>query len=315
MKRMPNNFPQSWRWLATLLLVTAGPALPLASDSQLGTASAQTSVAGLAPQSSNGSPNGAEATQERPYRLPPVARVSRQSGHLETAPASARLPVAATLPAAAQRGDVSSLRASGRVSNETAPAGYLPAALRGSARQVSHDETWLDAENLEAIPLAPTLLRGERPRPTEVVAIPVQDGIDVGPIPAGWTLKSVDTLKLGIFPDRTHPLDAAEGILAGAPKGPLFEQVQIGRVATWIAPNITYQPLLFEDARLERYGFASPYFAIQPIRSGFHFTNSALLFPIRAVVYRNECESPLAFERPGNQVAPSREVFVPAIGW
>ncbi len=137
----------------------------------------------------------------------------------------------------------------------------------------------------------------------------------MGPIPAGWTLKSVETLKLGIFPDRTHPQDAAEGILAGAPKGPLFEQVQIGRVATWIAPNITYQPLLFEDARVERYGFASPYFAIQPIRSGLHFTNSALLFPIRAVVYRNECESPLAFERPGIKWPRRERCLVPAIGW
>ncbi len=131
---------------------------------------------------------------------------------------------------------------------------------------------------------------------------------------SGWTLKSVDELELSIFDERRLPDNVADAILQAAPQGDQHQMVDVGAVATWIAPNLTYQPLLFEDARLERHGYASPYFAVQPIRSGFHFTNSSLLFPFRAWSHRNQMESPLAFERPGSPAPPSREIFVPAVG-
>lgn len=307
MKRMFDKFPGAWHWLGAAIFLTIGADLTTVASGRL----AQANAAAVA----DGERSGGDGQGSGAFRLPPVARVSNVAGARAS---SARQP-------AAPGSVVTATAALARPERGTQTIGYLPAALRGTARQVSHDDNWLETPPVEAIPLAPTLLKGgptsvremnaERMLPPESPVVGWQDGIDVGPIPAGWTLKSVDTLKLGIYPDRTHPQNAAEGILEGAPKGQLFEQVQVGRVTTWIAPNVTYQPLLFEDARLERNGFASPYFGIQPIRSGLHFTNSALLFPIRAVVYRNECESPLVFERPGNQAAPSREIFIPAIGW
>lgn len=132
-----------------------------------------------------------------------------------------------------------------------------------------------------------------------------------------WTLKPVDQLELAMHNDRLRPENAAAGMVqaSAAAAGPYPKS--IGTVAAWVAPNITYQPLLFEDARLERYGYASPYFGVQPVRSGLHFATSSILFPWRAWFHRNECESPLAFERPGSCAPSMREVFVPAVanGW
>ncbi|MBL8890808.1 MAG: hypothetical protein JNL67_12585 [Planctomycetaceae bacterium] len=127
-----------------------------------------------------------------------------------------------------------------------------------------------------------------------------------------WTFKPVDQLELAMHKDRLHPENSAATVQALASNG-LGYPTNVGTVAAWVAPNITYQPLLFEDARLERYGYASPYFGIQPARSGVHFATSSILFPWRVWFHRNECESPLAFERPGSWAPTMKEVFVPAV--
>ncbi len=130
----------------------------------------------------------------------------------------------------------------------------------------------------------------------------------VGP----WTLKSINELELAVHSSRRRPENAAETVVGATISGSGPNLLNVGTVASWIAPNVVYQPLLFEDARLERYGYASPYFGIQPARSGVHFASSSLLFPVRVWWHRNECESPLAFERPGSCAPTMKEVFVPA---
>ncbi|MDP1562809.1 MAG: hypothetical protein Q8M16_15635 [Pirellulaceae bacterium] len=132
-----------------------------------------------------------------------------------------------------------------------------------------------------------------------------------------WTLTPVSDLKLNMKPEGPPPADSARAALNAAENGAHPSIVNVGTVTGWIAPNLTYQPLLFEDARLERYGYASPYFGVQPFRSGVHFAGSSLVFPLRVWFHRNECESPLAFERPGTCAPQTRELFVPALsnGW
>ncbi len=191
--------------------------------------------------------------------------------------------------------------------------GYLPAALRNDghrllptgipanvARQESDDVLVLAVEAPAPSP---------EPNPTttsEPAGLPIQGT-------QGWSLRSVQELELAMYSDRKRPDDAAGATLSAAENGTHPAIANVGTVAAWIAPNLTYQPLFFEDARLERYGYASPYFGIQPVRSGVHFASSSIVFPWRVWFHRNECESPLAFERPGSCAPMTREVFVPAL--
>jgi len=199
------------------------------------------------------------------------------------------------------------------------PPPYRPAALGASTRPPG--PAILPISQPNALPpivqvVQPTspLLGLEAGLPAEQdEVVPVPGRIDAtSRFTQGWHLKRVEELMLNVSAEKLRPDNAAEAILqTSAASG---WPADVGSVAWWVAPNLTYQPLIFEDARLERFGYASPYFAVQPIRSGFHFTNSALLAPFRAVRHRHESESPLAFERPGSYAPPRREVFVPAVG-
>lgn len=128
-----------------------------------------------------------------------------------------------------------------------------------------------------------------------------------------WELKSVADLQLSRRDERVHPEDLASGVLASSTAAGHSMGEHYGHVACWVAPDLRYQALLFEDARLERHGYASPYFGMQPIRSGLHFASSTVAFPFRVWFHRNEFESPLAFERPGSYAAPQYETFLPWI--
>lgn len=85
----------------------------------------------------------------------------------------------------------------------------------------------------------------------------------------------------------------------------------IDSTAYWVAPNLYYQPLLWEDPLLERYGQSARPWGLQPIRSGVHFTVDSALAPLRAYKYRCQWETPLAFERPGSCPQPVHEIAVP----
>lgn len=73
------------------------------------------------------------------------------------------------------------------------------------------------------------------------------------------------------------------------------------KVFAWVAPNIQYQPLYFEDIALERYGETRgglKQFAV----SGFHFFKSAALLPYSmSIDHPYSCDHPLGFCRPGNR--------------
>lgn len=74
------------------------------------------------------------------------------------------------------------------------------------------------------------------------------------------------------------------------------------KVFAWVAPDIRYQPLYFEDVALERYGQTAPPYK-QGLASGFHFFKSVVSLP-RQMRYDapRSCDHPLGFCRPGNKV-------------
>ncbi len=191
--------------------------------------------------------------------------------------------------------------------------GYLPATLRNDGQRllptgIPANVTRQESDDVLVLAVeAPVTSQEPSSSPTsEPSELPIQGT-------QGWSLRSVQELELAMYSDRKRPDDSAGATLSAAENGTQPAIASVGTVATWIAPNLTYQPLLFEDARLERYGYASPYFGIQPVRSGLHFASSSIVFPWRAWFHRNECESPLAFERPGSCAPMTREVFVPAL--
>lgn len=195
--------------------------------------------------------------------------------------------------------------------------GYLPAALKPEGHQFvptgfhpRETRQERDTALVIAAESGQELQDSDGPAPLETVSPNVQPRKE-------WTLQPVSALKLNMKPDGDPPTDSARATLNLAENGAQPNLVNVGTVAAWIAPNLTYQPLFFEDARLERYGYASPYFGVQPFRSGVHFAGSSLVFPMRVLFHRNACESPLAFERPGTCAPPTRELFVPALskGW
>ena len=74
------------------------------------------------------------------------------------------------------------------------------------------------------------------------------------------------------------------------------------KVFAWVAPDIRYQPLYFEDVALERYGQTSGECA-KSLRSTANFFTSALLLPYH--MRRDSpasCDYPLGFCRPGDVV-------------
>ncbi len=76
----------------------------------------------------------------------------------------------------------------------------------------------------------------------------------------------------------------------------------------WTAPNIRYQPLFFENVKLERYGQTrGPWREVGD--SSFHFFSSVALWPYHGHFddYR-ECDHPLGFCRPGNHVPATKQL-------
>ena len=68
----------------------------------------------------------------------------------------------------------------------------------------------------------------------------------------------------------------------------------------WVAPNIYYRKLYFEDFRLERYGQTTCGPIVQPVVSSVHFFASLGLWPIRGVIpCKPTCDHPLGYLRPG----------------
>lgn len=76
----------------------------------------------------------------------------------------------------------------------------------------------------------------------------------------------------------------------------------------WTSPNIRYQPLFFENVKLERYGQTrGPWREV--FDSSAHFGASFFLLPYHARFdHVRSCDYPLGFCRPGNYVASTRQL-------
>lgn len=72
------------------------------------------------------------------------------------------------------------------------------------------------------------------------------------------------------------------------------------KVFAWTAPDIKYQPLYFEDVRLERYGqTAGP--VKEVVQSAAHFLGCSLILPLNMMHEpAQSCDTPLGYCRPGN---------------
>lgn len=76
----------------------------------------------------------------------------------------------------------------------------------------------------------------------------------------------------------------------------------------WTAPNIRYQPLYYENVRLERYGQTrGPWREV--FDSSLHFGSSFFLWPYHARFdHVRSCDHPLGFCRPGNYVQATKQL-------
>lgn len=124
-----------------------------------------------------------------------------------------------------------------------------------------------------------------------------------------WKLKTIHDVTFGHPVNGEVPQDRSASLLSSATN--LGAPPSVGQTVYWVAPNLYYQPLLFEDALLERYGRGAPVWGVQPARSGVHFAIDSFLMPMRAIKYHCEIETPLAFQRPGTCNQPTKEILLP----
>ena len=121
-----------------------------------------------------------------------------------------------------------------------------------------------------------------------------------------WPRKSIAAISLDVREE------------SGAPKGIAGDLMETQKnlwsgfrpelkVFAWVAPDIRYQPLYFEDVALERYGQTSGERA-ESLRSTTNFFTSALLLPYH--MRRDSpasCDYPLGFCRPGDVVPCTKQ--------
>ncbi len=117
-----------------------------------------------------------------------------------------------------------------------------------------------------------------------------------------WPRKGIRGINVDVREQSFNvPEDRSEQLLySGGSDWSSFHSTQ--KVFAWVAPDIRYQPLYFEDVALERYGQTTgPY--RQSALSAVHMFKSFVLLPHQM---RHDapgsCDSPLGFCRPGNEV-------------
>lgn len=133
----------------------------------------------------------------------------------------------------------------------------------------------------------------------DIAASPIEK--DIQP----WTLET--TIKDFSTP-KTPPQVPDDLSVKEVNRIPFAPPTVVGTTAFWTAPNLYYEPLLWEDPLLERYGRSAEIWGVQPVLSGVHFTVDGALAPFRAFKYRCQVETPLAFERPGSCTQETREL-------
>ena len=117
-----------------------------------------------------------------------------------------------------------------------------------------------------------------------------------------WPRTGIRSVDLDIRDASSVVPEDRSGQLVNNSSNSWTELAPAPKVFAWVAPNIRYRPLYFEDVALERYGqTARPY--RQSVLSGVHFFTSAALLPIQArQKHPYSCDYPLGFCRPGDTV-------------
>ncbi|MCP4776021.1 MAG: hypothetical protein GY880_17465 [Planctomycetaceae bacterium] len=121
-----------------------------------------------------------------------------------------------------------------------------------------------------------------------------------------WPRKSIAAISLNVREKKGAPKGIA-GELMATQKNVWSEFSPELKVFAWVAPDIRYQPLYFEDVALERYGQTSGE-RLESVRSTANFFTSALLLPYH--MRRDapgSCDYPLGFCRPGDVVPCTKQ--------
>lgn len=117
-----------------------------------------------------------------------------------------------------------------------------------------------------------------------------------------WPRKGIRAISLDIREKNGKaPEDIAAKLLESR-SGQWSSFYAAPKLFCWVAPDIRYQPLYFEDVPLERYG-QTRCTPLQTVSSGVHFFTSLALLPLHM---RHDppgsCDYPLGFCRPGDNV-------------
>ncbi len=189
------------------------------------------------------------------------------------------------------------------VSNAQEFGTVRPAAapvMKGSSRLLLQDpapgQLNQDTPKIEA----PQRPDQEEPLPelTRQDETPQRERVAFGP----WPAKNIDDISIDIRDTSSDkPEDRSSQLIGFNPKQ-WTQFTPTPKVFAWVAPDIRYQPLFFEDVALERYGQTLPPYR-QTVLSAIRMTNSFFLFPNHAC---NDpifsCDYPLGFCRPGDKV-------------
>lgn len=117
-----------------------------------------------------------------------------------------------------------------------------------------------------------------------------------------WPAKTIDEIQIDPRDfNEGRPPDKSGDLLGKASPEHWFNAEHPPLVAHWVAPNIYYQPLYFEDVALERYGQQHWGHPLDLGRTGILFYGGVLALPIN--LWRTPahgCDTLLGFARPGS---------------
>ena len=115
-----------------------------------------------------------------------------------------------------------------------------------------------------------------------------------------WPRKSMREVSVNIRSSYGKVPEDESGVLIASNQRFYRSAATTEKAFAWVAPQIRYQPLYFEDAQLERYGQTKGLIK-QPFVSGFKFFRDAALLPFNASIDSpGSCDGPLGFCRPGS---------------
>lgn len=122
--------------------------------------------------------------------------------------------------------------------------------------------------------------------------------------PAPPPQRSLSTLSIDIRPiGEAPPNAAATDHYLAADETLSNERGWNDTLYFWQASNMAHQPLYFEQAYVERYGYN--YGRLQPVASGVQFFGTVPLLPLKCTVRRpGECVWTLGYGRPGSDGVP-----------